>query len=113
MITFHAKFSVYFDSSNDLKSFNQSLYRIKDTPLSVNLTESDFTSDEWITIIYLCDLTKKGSFFELDEPSQVNNLFSIIEKVKFRRQKAGFKKAEFPKCELLIWHELYELLPKE
>lgn len=113
MITFKTKFSVYFDTCNDLALFHTSLCRIKEKPITVNLCESDFTSDEWNTISFMVDLTRRGSFFELDEPYQVNDFFSIIEKIKNRRKKAGFRKLEFPAPEIKIWNELYSLLPTE
>ncbi len=113
MITFKSRFSVYFDTSSDLALFHTSLCRIKEKPLTVNLCESDFSPDEWNTISYITDLTRRGSFFELDEPYMVNNFFSIIEKVKNRRRKAGFRKLDFGNMELKIWNELYDLLPME
>jgi len=113
MITFKTKFGVYFNTCDELKLFNQSLYKIIKNPASVNFSEKDFTPDQWDTINGIWSLTKKGSFFELDMPEQVNNLFSIIDIVKNRRKNAGFKKLDFTAPELKIWDELYELLPKE
>lgn len=96
MITFQTKFSVYFDTVKDMQTFHRSLMRIQANPLSVNL--STLSEEE---------------LFELEDPSYVNHFFSIIDKIKSRRQRAGFQKAEFPKNELAIWNELDGLLPRE
>jgi hypothetical protein len=111
MITFQTKFSVYFDTVKDMQTFHRALMRIQANPLSVNL--STLSEEELSTVNYIADLTRNGSFFELEDPSYVNHFFSIIDKIKSRRQRAGFQKAEFPKNELAIWNELDSLLPRE
>ena|ERR1035437_6920615 len=112
-VTYEFTERISFENSNDMKLMRSALMKLRDNPCSVNMSEQDFSADEWDIIPYFIDLTRKGSFFELDNEDHVNLWYSIIEKINTRRKKAGFIKMNFIKEQLRVLKEAYDPLPKE
>lgn len=112
-VTYEFTERICFESSGDQTIFHGALKKLLGNPASVNMSEQDFSPEEWGFLPFLIDITHKSSFFELDNQDHVDCLVGIIEKVNCRRKKSGFIKCDFSKEQLRVFRELYEPLPKE
>ena len=103
--------TVYFDTKDQLKTFNQSISRILTNPESVNVNLDDFSEDEVKYLKELLSETRGSSFFNIEGGESLSYFYTIIARIKERRSRAGFRKCGFPKKELEIWQQLYTFIP--